>query len=94
MLYRAGPVERVFDAHLLIGPADIALLVRVAQPGGAHRCHFRDLLTLLLPGDDVPQSFIELTEPGLGYSTGGWVSGRLVVVHGAMHPLVTVLAQQ
>ncbi len=91
-VYRAGPVDRVFDAHLLVGPVDAALLVRVSQPGGAHRHHFRDLLTVLAHEDDAPHSFLELSEPGTGYSAGGWVSGRLVVVHGAVQPLVTVLA--
>lgn len=93
-LYRTRPPHRVHDAHLIMGgPAGgvtaVALLVRVAAAGG-HR--YRDLVAQLLPRDGTAAGFRELTEPGTGWSAGGWLDGRLVLVHGRSRPHVTVLA--
>jgi hypothetical protein len=93
-LYRTRPSERVHDAHLLVdrGAGLVALLVRVAAAGGRGANRFRDLVALLLPRDGTLAGYRELSEPGTGYSAGGWVDGRLVLVHGADRPLVTVLS--
>jgi hypothetical protein len=97
-LYRTSSPERIHDARLILerpagagGPGAVALLVRVAAAGGRGN-RFRDLVALLLPRDGTVDGFHELGEPGTGYSAGGWLDGRLVLVHGTSRPLVTVLA--
>ncbi len=93
-LYKTRTPERVYDAHLIIDRAGgaVALLVRVAAAGGGDRNRFRDRVAMLLPRDGTAAGYRELDEPGTGWSASGWLAGRLVLVHGATNPRVTVLA--
>lgn len=89
-LYRTRAPDRVHDAHLIVDPGGaVALLVRVAAAGSRR---YRDLVASLLPTDGTAAGLRELSEPGMGWSAGGWLDGRLVLVHGARGPRVTVLS--
>jgi hypothetical protein len=88
-LYRTRAPDRVHDAHLIVdGGGAVALRVRVAAAGSRR---YRDLVASLLPTDGTAAGLRELSEPGTGWSAGGWLDGRLVLVHGARGPRVTVL---